>query len=132
MEIEYPDRDAALAAHAEAMEIRFEQARDALLKDDQLESALARPRNAAAYESADLARQAAALFWGLTSNHPFQDGNKRTAVVLLYAFLRANEHDLTLTDDELFEMALAVADARCTVEQVDERIRRALVPYEQP
>ena len=132
MEIEYPDRDAALAAHAEAMEIRFEQARDALLKDDQLESALARPRNAAAYESADLARQAATLFWGMTSNHPFQDGNKRTAVVLLYAFLRANDHDLTLTDDALFEMALAVADARCTVEQVDERIRRALVPYEQP
>lgn len=132
MEIEYPDREAALAAHAEAMEIRFERARDALLKDDQLESALARPRNAAVYEGADLARQAATLFWGLTSNHPFQDGNKRTAVVLLYAFLRANDHDLTLTDDALFEMALAVADARCTVEQVDEQIRRALVPYEQP
>lgn len=72
MEIEYPDRDAALAAYAEAMEIPFEQARDALLKDDQLESALARPRNAAAYESADLARQAATLFWGMTSDHPFQ------------------------------------------------------------
>lgn len=68
----------------------------------------------------------------MTPNHPFQDGNKRTAVVLVYAFLRANDHDLTLTDDELFEMAIAVADARCTVEQVDERIRRALVPYEQP
>lgn len=132
MEIEYPDRDAALAAYAEAMEIRFEQARDALLKDDQLESALARPRNAAAYESADLARQAATLFWGMTSNHPFQDGNKRTAVVLLYAFLRANDHDLTLTDDELFQMAIAVADVRWTVEQVEEQIRRALVPYEQP
>ena len=65
MEIEYPDRDAALAAYAEAMEIRFEQARDALLKDAQLESALARPRNAATYEGADLARQAATLFWGM-------------------------------------------------------------------
>jgi len=130
LEIEYPDRDAALAAYAEAMEIRFEQARDALLKDAQLESALARPRNAAAYEGADLARQAATLFWGMTSDHPFQDGNKRAAVVLLYAFLRANDHDLTLTDDELFELAIAVADARWTVDQVDERIRRAIVPYE--
>lgn len=130
MEIEYPDRDAALAAYAEAMEIRFEQARDALLKDAQLESALARPRNAAAYEGADLARQAATLFWGMTSDHPFQDGNKRAAVVLLYAFLRANDHDLTLMDDELFELAIAVADARWTVDQVDERIRRAIVPYE--
>ena len=132
MEIEYPDRDAALAAYAEAMEIRYEQARDAWLKDEQLESALARPRNAAVYEGADLPRQAATLFWGMTSNHPFQDGNKRTAVVLLYAFLRANDHDLTLTDDELFQMAIAVADTRWTVEQVDERIRGALVPHEEP
>lgn len=132
MEIEYPDRDAALAAYAEAMEIQFERARDFLLNEDQLESALARPRNAAAYEGADLPRQAATLFWGMTSNHPFHDGNKRTAVVLLYAFLRANDHDLTLADDELFQMAIAVADSRWTVEQIEERIRRALVPYEQP
>ncbi len=128
MEIEYPDRDAALAAYAEAMEIPFERARDFLLNEDQLESALARPRNAAAYEGADLPRQAATLFWGMTSNHPFRDGNKRTAVVLLYAFLRANDHDLTLADDELFQMAIAVADSRWAVEQVEERIRRALVP----
>lgn len=127
MEIEYPDREAALAAYAEAMEIPFERSRDALLNADQLESALARPRNAAAYEDADLPGQAATLFWGMTSNHPFRDGNKRTAVVLLYAFLRANDHDLTLTDDELFQMAVAVADARWSVGQVDEQIRSALI-----
>ena len=66
MEIEYPDRDAALAAYAEAMQIPFERARDFLLNEDQLESALARPRNAAAYEGAALPRQAATLFWGMT------------------------------------------------------------------
>ncbi len=100
MEIEYPDREAALAAHAEAMEIQFERARDALLKDDQLESAVA-PQERRRLRGRRSRWQAATLFWGLTSNHPFQDGNKRTAVVLLYAFLRANDHDLTLTDDEL-------------------------------
>jgi len=42
LEIDYPDRDAALAAYAEAMEIRFERARDAVLKDDQLESGVIR------------------------------------------------------------------------------------------
>lgn len=63
MEIEYPDREAALAAYAEAMEISFERARDALLNEHQLESALARPRNAAVYEDADLPRQAATLFY---------------------------------------------------------------------
>ena len=132
MEIKYPDREAALAAYAESMEIPFERARDFLLNEDQLESTLARPRDAAAYEGADLPRQAATLFWGMTSNHPFRDGNKRTAVVLLYAFLRANDHDLTLADDELFQMAIAVADSRWAVEQVEGRIRRALVPCEQP
>ena len=64
MSIEYPDRDAALAAYAEAIETSFEFARDAILNENQLESALARPQNFAAYKGADLAREAAALFWG--------------------------------------------------------------------
>lgn len=79
------------------------------MNESLLESALARPHNVAAYEDADLARQAATLFWAMISNHPFRDGNKRTAVVLLYAFLRANDHDLTLTDDQLFR----AGDRRC-------------------
>ena len=54
MEIEYPDRDAAFDAYAEAMGISFEEAKSAVLNENQLESALARPQNAAAYEGADL------------------------------------------------------------------------------
>lgn len=62
----------------------------------------------------------------MTSNHPFRDGNKRTAVVLLYAFLRANDHDLTLTDEELFELAIGAAEHRLTEDQVESTIRAAL------
>jgi death on curing protein len=60
------------------------------------------------------------------SNHPFRDGNKRTAVVLLYAFLRANGHDLTLTDTELFELAIGAAEHRLSEDEVESTIRAAL------
>lgn len=62
----------------------------------------------------------------MISNHPFRDGNKRTAVVLLYAFLRANDHDLTLADDELFELAIGVAEHRLAEDQVMSMIRAGL------
>jgi death-on-curing protein len=65
----------------------------------------------------------------MMSNHPFRDGNKRTAVVLLYAFLRANGHDLTLTDTDLFELAIGAAEHRLTEDQVDSTIRSALTGY---
>lgn len=127
MDIEYVDREAALAAFAEAMEVSFAGARDAVLSENQLESALARPQNAASYADADLIGQAATLFWAIISNHPFRDGNKRTAVVLLYAFLRTNDGDLALSDDELFSLAMTVAAGSFSVEQVDAVIRPALI-----
>ena len=105
----------------------MEQAQLALLNEDQLESALARPQNAAAYEDADIVRQAATLFWGMTSNHAFKDGNKRTAVVMLRAFLNLNDHDLELSDDARFELVLAVADGHISVDEVETRLRPAVV-----
>lgn len=128
MGIEYLDRDDAFDAYAEAVEVSVEQAPLALLNEHQLESALARPQNAAAYEDADIVRQAATLFWGITSNHAFQDGNKRTAVVMLRAFLNLNGYDLDLSDDARFELALAVADGHISVDEVDARIRPAVAP----
>ena len=55
-----------------------------------LESALARPRNLAAYEQPDAAALAAAYAYGLARNHPFADGNKRTAWVVARVFLATN------------------------------------------
>ena len=53
-----------------------------------LESALARPRQLAAYQEHDLFDLAAAYAWGIARNHPFMDGNKRTAYVACMLFLR--------------------------------------------
>lgn len=64
-----------------------------------LESALARPRNLAAYdEEAGVAALAAAYAFGIARNHPFLDGNKRTALVVLELFLELNGHALGADD----------------------------------
>lgn len=55
-----------------------------------LESALARPQNLALCEEPDLARLAASLAFGIARNHPFVDGNKRSAWVGARLFLRWN------------------------------------------
>ena len=55
-----------------------------------LDSALGRPQNLAAYEAPDAAALAAAYGWGISRNHPFIDGNKRTAFVAAQLFLRLN------------------------------------------
>ena len=73
-----------------------------------LESALHRPRAAAYYEAATLARQAATLLWGIVENHPFHDGNKRTAWVAMRTFLLANGWTVAATDDEKFDLVIGI------------------------
>jgi death-on-curing protein len=61
------------------------------LRDENvLESALARPRNLALYGEPDMADLAATLAFGIARNHPFVDGNKRSAWVAARLFLRLN------------------------------------------
>ncbi len=67
-----------------------------------VESALARPRNLVSYETPDAADLAAAYAYGLTRNHAFADGNKRTAWVVARVFLADNGIRLN------FEKAAAV------------------------
>ena len=60
-----------------------------------LESALARPQNLAAYDEPSIAELAAAYAFGIVRNHPFVDGNKRAALLAVYAFLKLNGYSLT-------------------------------------
>jgi death-on-curing protein len=73
------------------------------------ESALARPQNLAHYGSPDVAELAAAYGSGLARNHPFIDGNKRTAFVAVELFLMLNGHDLVAGDADCVLTMLAVA-----------------------
>lgn len=76
-----------------------------------LESALARPQQLYAYGDPppDLAALAAALAFGLARNHPFIDGNKRTAQVSYRTFLALNGAELKATDEDKYVAILALA-----------------------
>lgn len=74
-----------------------------------LESALARPLNLFAYSEGDTAALAAAYAFGIARNHPFIDGNKRTAFVACELFLSANVYELGASDEECLAMMLALA-----------------------
>ncbi len=77
------------------------------------ESALARPQNLVAYGKPDAADLAAAYGFGLARNHPFVDGNKRTAFVAVELFLVLNGHELNATDaDCVLEMLELAAGHR--------------------
>ena len=72
-------------------------------------SALARPENLAAYEHPDVAALAAAYAFGVAKNHPFVDGNKRTAWVMARLFLAKNGFTLNFRDGEAVVVMLALA-----------------------
>lgn len=74
-----------------------------------LESALARPLDRAAYGEPDAAELAAAYGFGVARNHPFVDGNKRTAFVLTELFLVLNGYELVAEDADCLVAMLAVA-----------------------
>jgi death on curing protein len=100
-------RDLILAIHEE--QIAEHGGGEGLRDLGLLESALARPLNLAAYGSPDLAALAAALGYGLARNHPFVDGNKRTAFVAVETFLALNGLDLTAGDAECVVAMLDLA-----------------------
>ena len=75
-----------------------------------LDSALGRPQHLAAYGEPDIAALAAAYGWGIARNHPFIDGNKRTAHVCYRVFLRLNGGDLAASDEEKYAMTLGLAE----------------------
>jgi death on curing protein len=92
--------DAQLAEHGGAPGTRGEGA---------LEYALARPKNMRAYGETDICLLAAAYASGIVRNHPFVDGNKRTAFLAAYVFLGLNGLDLAADEAEAAAIMLALA-----------------------
>jgi death-on-curing protein len=93
-----------------------------------LESALARPRQIASYrKSTDASALAAAYAFGIAKNHPFVDGNKRTAYVALRLFLILNGHDLDAPESERVMTLEALAGGQLTEKALAQWVRRHLV-----
>ena len=97
-----------------------------------LESALARPKNLLSYspDKPDLAALAAAYAWGLVRNHPFVDGNKRTAYVVCRTFLQVNGTDVDAPQEEKVITFLRLAEGRLAEEALASWIREHLAPVQ--
>ncbi len=88
-----------------------------------LESALGRPRNKWTYEQAELAELAAAYAFGIARNHPFIDGNKRTALLALYTFLGVNGVEFDVPEAEAASIILSLAAGEVSEESLTRWIR---------
>lgn len=91
-----------------------------------LESAAARPRASAFGEDAypTLVTKAAALLQSVCGNHALVDGSKRLALLATVTFLRINEHRFTATQDEAFDLVMAVAEGRLELEDIAAQLAR--------
>ncbi len=90
-----------------------------------LSSALARPRQLFAYSepTADIPSMAAAYAFGIARNHPFLDGNKRTAAVVCETFIILNGLALIADDQEMYETFLNLAAGQLTEDALAEWLR---------
>lgn len=107
-----------LAEHGGAVGVRDE----GLLK-----SALEKPKNLFHYADPkpDLAAIAASFAYGIARNHPFIDGNKRTAFVVCRLFLKLNGSDLIAPQEEKYRMFFDLAAGKVLEEELAEWIRKS-------
>ena len=111
--------DESLAQHGGASGMRDEGL---------LDSALARPLNLVAYGDPDVVALAAAYGCGLAKNHPFVDGNKRTAFLAVGLFLRLNGHRLTASQPDATLTVLRLAASEITEPEFADWLRRNTAP----
>ena len=117
--------DVASAAHAEQL---AEHGGAAGVRDPgALESAMSRPLNLALYGTPDIAELAAAYAFGIARNHPFVDGNKRTAAVVCETFLALNRYDLVASDAELVVAFLDLAAGQLSEAELTDWLREHIV-----
>ena len=93
-----------------------------------LDSALARPRNRWEYGEDDRAALAAAYAFGLARNHPFVDGNRRTAWVTARLFLHLNGEPLTYAPEDAIHVVLALAAGEMSEAELADWFRDHLAP----
>ncbi|HEX4757397.1 MAG TPA: type II toxin-antitoxin system death-on-curing family toxin [Terracidiphilus sp.] len=113
--------DLELAAHGGALGFRG---------PGLLESALARPRNNWTYAESEpsLMILAAAYAFGISSNHPFVDGNKRTALLVSFAFLDVNGSEVNASQEDAFLTILGLAAGHISEAQLADWFGRSTAP----
>lgn len=89
-----------------------------------MESALGRPVNQWAYGEDDRCALAAACAFGIARNHPFADGNKRTAWVLARLFLRLNGVAIAFEPQDAIRTALSLAAGELSEDELADWFRQ--------
>ncbi len=129
-EPEWLDIELVLDFHAEQLAL-FGGA-DGIRDRGLLESALARPINKFAYGETEIAALAAAYGFGIARNHPFVDGNKRTALASMIVFLGLNGIDLDATQEEATAIVLGLAAGEIPEEVLANWIADHMKPLDAP
>jgi len=95
-----------------------------------LKSALAQPESTFGGEllHPTIAAQASAYLFHISKNHPFVDGNKRTAFAVMDVFLRFNSYRPSLTNAEKCDLVLRVAQGDLNKEDLIELLTNQIVP----
>lgn len=97
---------------------------DGLRDEGLLLSALARPQNLEAYiHDADLAALAGAYAFGIAKNHPFIDGNRRSALAVMRTFILLNGGDFVATQEEKYVTLLSLAEGSLGEDELVDWIR---------
>ncbi|MFZ1699644.1 MAG: type II toxin-antitoxin system death-on-curing family toxin [Pyrinomonadaceae bacterium] len=122
MEIVWIREDFVFATHAR--QIAEHGGTDGVRDEGLLLSALARAENLFAYgENVDVAALAASYAFGIARNHPFLDGNKRTAVVVAFTFLRRNGFNIDAPLEEAYSTFLGLADGSISEDELASWLR---------
>jgi len=129
-EPEWLDIDIVLDFHAEQLAL-FGGA-DGIRDLGLLESALARPVNKLAYGETAIAALTAAYGFGIARNHPFIDGNKRTALASMIVFLGLNGIDLDVPQEDATAMILSLAAGEITEDLLVNWIADHIRPLDAP
>lgn len=129
-EPEWLDIDVVLDLHAEQLAL-FGGA-DGIRDRGLLEFELARPINKFAYGETVIAALVAAYGCGIARNHPFVDGNKRTALAAMIVFLALNGLDLDAPPEDVTAIVLSLAAGEVTEEVLADWIARQTRPVDAP
>jgi death-on-curing protein len=78
----------------------------------------------------EIHEQAAAYLYHLVKNHPFLDGNKRVGAAIMEVFLRVNGYILTLSNEELYNLTVQVAQGQLSKDEVSALIYENMQPLD--
>lgn len=121
-------KEVVLAFHEEML---FEHGGTGGIRDEGLlDSALARPENLFVYENANVFELAAAYSFGIAKNHPFLDGNKRSAFLTGYVFLGLNGFTLIAPEAEATLQVQGLASGEISEKEYSEWLKKNSVPLD--